>query len=80
MLLLIDRYIFLYSNTGNAILLTTLSGLDPYARVILVDDPRDSPVNSDANGYWFIESEDGVNTWGLYIKLDAEKYEFVLKD
>ena len=72
-----NRYIFLYSDTGNSIHLTTTSNSDPYAQVILVEDPRYSPVNRVMKGYWRIEAEDGANIWGLDIKLDGEKYGFI---
>ena len=56
--------------------MTTTSNSDPYAQVILFNDPRDPPLNSDTNGYWFIESGDGVNIWELDIALNGEKYGF----
>ena len=73
---LINGNIFLYRNTGNSLHLTTTSNSDPFAQVILVEDPRNPPLNSDINGYWFIDCDNNPDIWGLDIKLDGDKYGF----
>ena len=56
--------------------ITTDTNSNKYAKVILVEDTRDPPINDDTNGTWYLNCNEKPTFWGLKIELKSDLYGF----
>ena len=68
------------TQTVNLLHINTTTNTDYYAKVILINDTRNSPVNEiDSNGNWYLQcisNGERPTFWGLIIELKSSFYGF----